>query len=121
MTKTLPYLELEENNFNASTSSENSNFISNSTEMFIDSKIIREEEKLMTENEEIEMIEKYEALVETHANELTEYAMTEEDLMKEREAEIKERRYKKLMHLLNSSKMYSTILKDRLKSEKKEK
>ena len=80
--------------------------------------IIKEEERLAKENE---ARQKKEQLELERKRRREEAAKEEEALAKQREAEQRDRRYKRLMHLLKSSKMYSSMLKDKIETEKTEK
>ena len=97
-----------------------SNISTSLDELPVNSKIIEEEAKLIAENEKIEQDMNFVNDSEGILSETCNF-ITEEDWLLAREQEIKERRYKQLLHLLNNSQTYSMILKDRLESEMKNK
>ncbi|EEB16258.1 lymphoid specific helicase, putative [Pediculus humanus corporis] len=95
-----------------------SNISASLDELPVNSKMIEEEAKLIAENEKIEQDMNFVNDSEGILSETCDF-ITEEDWLLAREQEIKERRYKQLLHLLNNSQTYSMILKDRLESEMK--
>lgn len=82
----------------------------------VDPSIVQEEQKLAKENE---AKFKAEQLALERKRQREALAKEEEEIAKKREAEQKERRYKRLMHLLKNSKMYSSVLRQKIQSDGK--
>ncbi|KAK6617248.1 hypothetical protein RUM44_005579 [Polyplax serrata] len=109
-----------ENNSKSDQDEEGSNcsFTSTSTDkLFIDYRIIKEEERLMVENEKFEDKLEQEVQQEGVDNSKEEFVESKEELARRREEELRIRRFKKLTHLLESSQIYSTLIKETLRNE----